>query len=227
MTIARSAEGLAVRHGEAAAGAQLVVAADDQAVVARDGVVIAVLPPGTHVLPAASELWFVRVTPFRGIAFGGSLGTIVDAPTKVACEVRCFGELAVTAQDPARLVVACLGQGTGDGLLGWVKQVAVQQLGDGLAHLARDGASLVARDLVPQVQSRVSPDFAQIGLAFGGFGALTISLSEESIAALKQVAAPKRTLQGATAAAARCPACAKPHGGGKFCGECGAPVAAA
>jgi len=228
---------------------QLVVGPDECVVVARDGVVLGVVPPGSHwlhpqALPfvaaavvggnlVAAELWFVRTGAFHGIQFGGALGAVVDPATQVECSPRAFGDFGLTVSDPARVVTACLSGAAGDAgaMLGWVKQLVMKKLAGAFTVAVAGGKSVTAPDLVMILQDQVAGDLgelAPIGLAFARFGNVTVSFAEEDVAAMRKVATERAMAKRAAAAAppeAACPRCAAPVGGGRFCGQCGAALA--
>ena len=122
---------------------QLTVDSDEAAVFFKDGRVVGVLPPGRHTLSSQNipflntivtqftggnlfiaEVFFVKTQPVRDIAFGGPIGDMIDPLTQEMCVPRMFGKFSLVVVDPARFVVAYVGQaaaGDNDQVLGWIK----------------------------------------------------------------------------------------------------------
>jgi membrane protease subunit (stomatin/prohibitin family) len=234
---------------------QLTVANDECVVVALNGAVLGVVPPGVHwlhpqpfpfLVPAIvggnlvqAELWFVKTVTMVGIRFGGALGSVTDPLTNVECMPRAIGTFALTVRDPVRVVQGCMGQGIdAEPLLAWAKQVVMRQLASALGIEVAGGRSVLAQDLIPAVLERLPGELGELeesGLAATHFGEVMLSFSEEDRTALSdaQKRAVQAKLAAAVAAAAapaaapprRCTQCGRPHEGGRFCVDCGGALA--
>jgi len=135
---------------------QLTVDSDEVAVFFKDGRVVGWLQPGRHTLQTQnipflnnivnnftggqvfiSEIYFVKMTPLRGVPFGGPIGMMRDPQLKILVEPRIFGQMSVVVTDPVQFVVGYVGQaGGGDNeqIVGWIKGLFMngvkQTLGD-------------------------------------------------------------------------------------------------
>lgn len=228
---------------------QLTVAADECVVVVCNGAVLGIAPPGVHwlhpqpfpfLLPAIvggnavqAELWFVKTAPIAGLQFGGALPTVTEPGTKVMCTCRAFGEFALTARDPARVVAACVGANATDAepLLAWVKGLVMRQFASAFAKEVESGKSIQARDLVAAVLDRVAGELGELdGTGFGVplFGTARVTVSEDDLAALRDAKVQAAMAQGippARPVTLRCSRCSKPHEAGRFCVDCGGALA--
>jgi membrane protease subunit (stomatin/prohibitin family) len=234
---------------------QLTVANDECVVVTLNGAVLGVVPPGVHwlhpqpfpfLVPAIvggnlvqAELWFVKTVTMVGIRFGGALGCVTDPTTNVECTPRAMGSFALTVRDPVRVVQGCMGQSIdGEQLVNWAKGIVTRKLASALAIEVEGGRSVLAQDLMPAVLERLPGELGELessGLAATHFGEVMLNFSEEDRTALSD--ASKRAVQAKLAAmaaapaaqapAARCTRCGRPHDGGRFCVDCGGPLASA
>jgi membrane protease subunit (stomatin/prohibitin family) len=231
---------------------QLTVANDECVVVALNGAVLGVVPPGVHwlhpqpfpfLVPAIvggnlvqAELWFVKTVTLVGIRFGGALSSVTDPVTSITCTPRAMGTFALTARDPVRVIQACMGQNLTDAdpLVGWAKQVVTRKLASVLASEVEGGRSILAQDLMAAVLERLPGELGELestGLVATHFGEVTLNFSEEDRTALsdanKKVAMAKLAAIAAAAAPApgqRCTRCGRPHESGRFCVDCGGPL---
>lgn len=238
-------------HTQSPLNSQLIVAADECVVVASNGAVLGVVPPGMHwvhpqpfpfLVPAIvnasvlqAELWFVKTQPVSGIAFGGALPGVREPGTKVVCACRTFGDFALVACDPARLVSSCVGNGMSDAapVLAWVKQLVMRQFASAFASEVEGGKSLTSPGLAPAVLERVQGELGELdamGLSVSRFGNATITLSEDDRAAVRdakmQAVQEAMSVKQAELAGLRCTRCSKAHEGGRFCVDCGGSLAA-
>jgi membrane protease subunit (stomatin/prohibitin family) len=233
---------------------QLTVANDECVVVALNGAVLGVVPPGVHwlhpqpfpfLVPAIVggnlvqvELWFVKTVTLVGIRFGGPLSSVTDPVTNVTCTPRAMGAFALTVRDPTRVVQGCMGQSLNDAepLVNWAKQLVTRKLASVLASEVEGGGSILAQDLIPRVLERLPGELGELersGLAATHFGEVMLSFSDEDRTALsdasKKVAQAKLAAIAAAAAvtapAVCCTRCGRPHEGGRFCVSCGGPLA--
>jgi membrane protease subunit (stomatin/prohibitin family) len=233
---------------------QLTVASDECVVVALNGAVLGVVPPGVHwlhpqpfpfLVPAIvggnvvqAELWFVKTVTMVGLRFGGAVSSVTDAATNVTCTPRVMGTFALTIRDPVRVVQGCMGQGIdAEPLLAWAKQVVMRKLASALTSEVEGGRSILAQDLMPSVLERLPGELGELeksGLAASHFGEAMLSFSDEDRTALSD--ASKRAVMAKLAAMAapaaetpapvrRCTRCGRPHDGGRFCVDCGGPLA--
>jgi membrane protease subunit (stomatin/prohibitin family) len=233
---------------------QLTVASDECVVVALNGAVLGVVPPGVHwlhpqpfpfLVPAIvggnlvqAELWFVKTVTMVGIRFGGALGSVIDTLTQVECTPRAMGTFALTVRDPVRVVQGCMGQGIdGERLVNWAKGIVTRKLASLLASEVAGGRSVLGPDLIPAALERLPGEVGELesaGVAASHFGEVMLSFSDEDRTALSD--ASKRVVQAKLAAMAapavqaparRCTQCGRPHDAGRFCVDCGGPLAGA
>jgi membrane protease subunit (stomatin/prohibitin family) len=219
---------------------QLVVAENECIVAALDGVVLGVVPSGTHWLhpqpfpflasaivsnaSIRAELWFVKTT--LAAQFGGSLGEMVDPVTEVECSPRALGDYSLKVSDPARLVAGCIGQrdATGQAMSQWAANIVFSRVREVVGNFVGvEGKSIldqeVTRRLAEEVPRGGLERLEQAGLAFGQLGNVTINFSDEDFKALRAAAAARarKRMEEAKAAIE-----AQARGGAQIhCARCG------
>ncbi len=246
MTIQRaqhSAGELAWRFGATTLpiNSQLLVNADECVVVQSAGAVLGVITSGSHWLHPQpfpflessvvgpnvhAEVWFVKTATVPGFKFGGQIGVIVEPVSRIGCNLRVSGDFSMVANNPIAIVVTLLSTGAADAtpLVQWAASL--------LLHETKDIVSMVTEVeqlsfLEPEMVRRLSEllpgrldSLAQAGLQLGEVGALSLSISDEDQSALTS-AAQKETKRSQIV----CAQCGAQHDGGRFCVQCGAPLA--
>jgi membrane protease subunit (stomatin/prohibitin family) len=190
---------------------QLTVDSDECAVFFKDGQVIGVLPPGRHTLQTQnipflgqivsnftggqvfiSEIFFVKMSPVRGIPYGGSLGQMEDPLTGELCCPRVFGEMSVRVLEPVKFIVSYSGQaatGDNDFILQWVKDLFMGAVKTTLGELCEvEGKSLLnSMSLSQKLATAIvahAPDVNDIGIQILTMPPPNINFSEEDLARL-------------------------------------------
>jgi len=105
-----------------------IIDADEEAVFIKQGNVVAVLGPGRHQLDANElpflgaladhasggraydvELYFVGTKEYVGQGFGGVVDEVRDPETRLAVELRVYGDFAVRVVEPVALLTKLVG----------------------------------------------------------------------------------------------------------------------
>ena len=190
---------------------QLTVDSDETAVFFKDGVVVGQLPPGRHTLQTQnipflgqivsnftggqvfiSEIFFVKMSPVRGIPYGGSLGQMEDPLTGELCCPRVFGEMSVRVLEPVKFIIGYSGQaatGDNDFILQWVKELFMGAVKTTLGELCEvEGKSLLnSMSLSQKLAAAIvahAPDVNDIGIQILTMPPPNINFSEEDLARL-------------------------------------------
>jgi membrane protease subunit (stomatin/prohibitin family) len=190
---------------------QLTVDSDECAVFFKDGNVIGVLPPGRHTLQTQnipflgqivnnftggqvfiSEIFFVKMSPVRGIPYGGPLGQMEDPLTGELCCPRVFGEMSVRVLEPVKFIVGYSGQaatGDNDFILQWVKELFMGAVKTTLGELCEvEGKSLLnSMSLSQKLAAAIvahAPDVNDIGIQILTMPPPNINFSEDDLARL-------------------------------------------
>ncbi|MBK6696132.1 MAG: SPFH domain-containing protein [Myxococcales bacterium] len=211
---------------------QLTVDSDECAVFFKDGRVVGVLPAGRHTLQTQNipflnnlvnnftggnvfiaELYFVRITPKRGIPFGGPLGEMIDPMTSEQVNPRIFGEFAVVVVDPVRFIIGYHGQEAGGDPDSdrWCKGLFMNGVKTTLGELCEiEGKSLLQATSLTQKLAEAfmtkAPDLNEMGIRIHQMGAFNINFSDEDrqrlVAANAEIAKANRGVAIAQKAAA-------------------------
>jgi membrane protease subunit (stomatin/prohibitin family) len=190
---------------------QLTVDSDECAVFFKDGQVIGVLPPGRHTLQTQnipflgqivsnftggqvfiSEIFFVKMSPVRGIPYGGPLGQMEDPLTGELCCPRVFGEMSVRVLEPVKFIVSYSGQaatGDNDFILQWVKDLFMGAVKTTLGELCEvEGKSLLnSMSLSQKLATAIvahAPDVNDIGIQILTMPPPNINFSDDDLARL-------------------------------------------
>jgi membrane protease subunit (stomatin/prohibitin family) len=190
---------------------QLTVDSDECAVFFKDGQVIGVIPPGRHTLQTQnipflgqivsnftggqvfiSEIFFVKMSPVRGIPYGGPLGQMEDPLTGEICCPRVFGEMSVRVLEPVKFIVAYSGQaaaGDNDSILQWVKDLFMGAVKTTLGELCEvEGKSLLnSMSLSQKLATAIvahAPDVNDIGIQILTMPPPNINFSDDDLARL-------------------------------------------
>lgn len=233
-------------NGQCPLSSSLTVDPDDCVVVTAHGGVLGVVPPGSYRLHPQSlpflstavvggstvqaDLWFVKTVALSGVKVGGLFGKVVDPETNVACTVRGSGEYSLAVSDPARIVNACLvaRYDEAEPLLAWVSQVVLRKIGDALNQIVEvERVNVMSPELPMRLGDTVSGELGELGgsgLKFLRLGDLVISLPEDDAEAIRR-AQLENSEPGVAPRDARCARCGRENEGGRFCVECGTPIA--
>ncbi len=185
---------------------QITVDSDEAAVFFKDGKVVGVLPPGRHTLQTQNipflnnlvnqytggnvfiaEIFFVKTQPVRDIAFGGPIGMMIDPLTQEMCTPRMFGKFSLVVVDPARFVVAYVGQaaaGDNEQTFQWVKGLFFLGVKTVIGELCEaEGKSVVQAVALTQELARRfverAPDLEDIGIKVLQMGNFNINFDPE------------------------------------------------
>jgi len=211
---------------------QLTVDSDEAAVFFKDGRVVGVLPPGRHTLSTQnipfltnlvnqytggnlfiSELFFVRTQPVRDIPFGGPIGDMIDPLTQEMCVPRMFGKFSLVVVDPARFVVAYVGQaaaGDNDQVFEWIKGLFFLGVKTVIGELCEtEGKSIIQAVSMTQILAQrfvaKAPNLDDIGVRILQMGNFNINFDPEErqrlVAAQAEVAKAQRGVKVAKAEA--------------------------
>lgn len=211
---------------------QITVDSDEAAVFFKEGKVVGVLPPGRHTLQTQNipflnnlvnqytggnifiaEIFFVKTQPVRDIAFGGPIGMMIDPLTQEMCTPRMFGKFSLVVVDPARFVVAYVGQaaaGDNDQTFDWVKGLFFLGVKTVIGELCEaEGKSVVqAVSLTQELAKRFverAPNLEDIGIKVLQMGNFNLNFDPEEkkrlIEAQAEVAKAQRGVRIAKAEA--------------------------
>jgi membrane protease subunit (stomatin/prohibitin family) len=192
---------------------QLTVEQDEQALLFRDGKVFATFPAGRHGLDVAewpvlgdlldaatggnlflAELYFIGTREFTGLKFGGVVDDVVDAETQFALGLRVFGEYSLKVTAPEALLVQLIGSrqlSRNEEITDWVREFVLREIRANVTrHIMDDHWSVlglsahtdtIEQEIVPAVNEKLTA----YGIVLVRLGNLTISLSDEDQATLK------------------------------------------
>lgn len=211
---------------------QITVDSDEAAVFFKDGKVVGVLPPGRHTLQTQNipflnnlvnqytggnifiaEIFFVKTQPVRDIPFGGPIGMMIDPLTQEMCTPRMFGKFSLVVVDPARFVVAYVGQaaaGDNDQTFEWVKGLFFLGVKTVIGELCEaEGKSVVQAVAMTQTLAQRfverAPNLEDIGVKVLQMGNFNINFDPEEkkrlIEAQAEVAKAQRGVRIAKAQA--------------------------
>jgi len=211
---------------------QLTVDSDEAVVFFKDGRVVGVLPPGRHTLSTQnipflnglvnqytggnlfiSELFFVRTQPVRDIPFGGPIGDMIDPLTQEMCVPRMFGKFSLVVVDPARFVVAYVGQaaaGDNDQVFEWIKGLFFLGVKTAIGELCEtEGKSIIQAVSMTQILAQrfveKAPNLDDIGVRILQMGNFNINFDPEErkrlVEAQAEVAKAQRGVKVAKAEA--------------------------
>ncbi len=180
--------------GEIKLGAQLTVTENQWAVFFRDGRVYDAFEAGRHVLSTANIPLLVELlklpyggrTPFRADVYfvarklfadqkwGTREPVVFRDPQFGMLRLRAHGRYAIHVADPrlfVNVLVGTLGRYTTVELEDYLREVIVARLNDALGELAIPLLDLPRQydELAEEIQRRVAPDVARLGLALAGF----------------------------------------------------------
>jgi hypothetical protein len=243
VTRPEGSNGLVARVSSVPLGGNLVIAAEDVAVIERAGTAVLTIGPGTHALTSEAipiigeaafgdvldaELWFVRTAPLFGVRVGGPAGDVVDAASGIYLRPRFSAEIAVAAADPALLVAALSGGSLpdeGGALLAFVRTQVLEAARLTLTTVCASGSGTLSdlEALLPQVIEQIPlhlADLDGLGLSVGAFKHVAITLTPEETSAL---AAARLGGAASRVRTIHCPRCGA-QARGAFCTQCGGPV---
>lgn len=136
--------------------ARLTVDADETALFFRDGEFVGHFGPGRHVLDSdtipflgqlvdqltdgnvfQAEVFYVSLTHFTGIKFGGRIGKMRDPQSGLATELMVHGTFSLQIDDPKTLLIGLVGMGQfeQEGFYGWFREQVLKVIRDSLAEL--------------------------------------------------------------------------------------------
>lgn len=207
-------------------GSQLTVDSDECVVFFRDGRVVGVLGPGRHRLDTQnipflnaiinkftggdvfiSELFFVKMSPVRGVRFGGPVGDMIDPLTGEQVCPRIHGEFSLVVTDPVRFVVGFVGQhaaGDNDRVLDWIKGLFFNGVKTALGELCEieQKSLLQAISLTQKLADAFvakTPDLADIGVRVLQMGQFALNFNDDDrqrlVKANAEVAAAQRQVR--------------------------------
>jgi membrane protease subunit (stomatin/prohibitin family) len=180
--------------GEIKLGAQLTVTESQWAVFFRDGRAYDAFEAGRHVLSTANIPLLVELlklpyggrTPFRADVYfvarklfadqkwGTREPVVFRDPQFGMLRLRAHGRYAIHVTDPrlfVNVLVGTLGRYTTAELEDYLREVIVSRLNDALGELAIPLLDLPRQydELAEEIQRRMAPDVARLGLALAGF----------------------------------------------------------
>jgi membrane protease subunit (stomatin/prohibitin family) len=193
---------------------QLTVDSDECAIFFKDGVVVGRLDAGRHTLQTQnipflnqivnsftggqvfiSELYFVKMTPVRQVAFGGPVGIMKDPTLLALVTPRIFGEMAVQVRDPVRFIIGYVGQaaaGSNDQILAWIKGLFMNGVKQTIGEFCiRQKITLIEimayQDDLGKAFLSHAPNLAEIGVIIAPpMGSFSINFSDEDQKKLDQ-----------------------------------------
>lgn len=244
--------------GPAPVGSSLSCGPGDVAVLTRDGRVLGALGAGRFALTPdvapflslamapdgsfAASVYFVAAAPIAGLRFGGPVGTVLDATTRVSVTPSVIGEATVRVVDPMRLVAALVAAPNQDPFTtfqSYVQYAVLEATKAGLGSVpgATGGAASLFVD--PAAQASLAPSIARdagarlapMGVELVALSTWQLTLSDEDAARLN----PAKSGGGAPAEVAYemlwdCQFCGATKLLGlthRHCPSCGAPQNAA
>jgi hypothetical protein len=144
----------------------------------------------------------VRTSPYRGLKFGGELGTFFDADCHIQVKPRVAGEYSLTVIDPARFVQGASAMENADAVVAAVSAVILRET-RALYGLAVEGRSVQASNVLPRLNQELPGRLGSLD-SFGvsvQMGSLQVSFSDEDRKALIDARAPRAAAQRAEAIA--------------------------
>ena len=193
-----------------------IVEPDEMALFTWQGEVKGTLGPGRHQLDATeipflgifadavtggnlyrTEIYFVGTHIYPDLRFGGSIDNVQDPVTGMIVTLGVYGEYALKVTDPARLVTNLTGTvdvTNNAAITDWVTQQLLKVLRQGVTQQVTDHSwailalSAHTAEIEAGVTQSVAAQLANYGLEIPQMGNFVISLNDDDLARLKQLA---------------------------------------
>lgn len=197
-------------------GSQLTIDADEVAVFFKDGKVVAVMPPGRHMLQSVNlpflsnlvdsftggnvfkaEVFFVLIREIPNIKFGGKIGAVEDPKSGVPVVTMVHGTFSIKVVDPQKLILGLVGMQASDNeaFLSWFREQTLKVIRDRIAELLVKQkwplldvtSGAYTEEIEQQVIEGVQPHVESYGIQVVRSGNFVINISDEDRDNLKKL----------------------------------------